>query len=565
MTKPVNAIVVGLGASGGIIAAELAKAGVKVTALEKGPHYPADYFREKHDEIRYYTRGALVPHLSQNPITWRARDGGTATILPWASGPLGTTEPLHLPPSIGTGGGTLHWGGAVWRHRKADFHMRTSLIERFGAAALPEGTSIVDGPMSYDDLEPYYDRVEWELGVSGQAGNIDGELVVGGNPFEAPRKRGYPMRPLRSAAANARFVEATRRLGLHPFPQAAAIASEDYKNLKGCVYCGFCHGYPCHVNAKQSSHVTSVPEALATGNLNIIPFARVIHVNREREGGRVKGVTYINAVGEAKDIEADIVVLAAYSLENTRLMLQSGINANGQVGKHFMTHCFGWFSGVVPEFTNSFMGPLVGAHVVDDYTSELIPDNDLGVLWGSPITSFPGDTQPLEASHNTPPGMRKWGAEYKEWFASSYRRIFSMHTQTSSLPYAGGYCDLDPNVRDPIGQPALRMTHDWVAHDINSMKFFTRVKVAIAQEMEMTEYWEEPNPPPYHLSTHEVGTHRMGLNPKESVVDPYGESHECENLFVVGGGQFPTLPSYNPTMTIQALAFLTADRIVGKV
>ena len=120
--------------------------------------------------------------------------------------------------------------------------------------------------------------------------------------------------------------------------------------------------------------------------------------------------------------------------------------------------------------------------MVDDYTSELIPDNDLGVLWGSPITSFPGDTQPVEASHNTPPGMRKWGSEYKEWFASSYRRIFSMHTQTSSLPYAGGYCDLDPNVRDPFGQPALRMTHDWMPHDINSMKFFTRVKEAIAKD-----------------------------------------------------------------------------------
>ena len=563
MAKPRDAIVVGLGASGGVIAAELAKAGVTVTALEKGPHYPSDYFREKHDEIRYYTRGALVPHLSRNPITWREREGETATLLPWATGPLGTTEPLHLPPSIGTGGGTLHWGGAVWRHRKADFRMRSSLIERFGEPALPQGNTIVDWPFGYEDLEPYYDRVEWQLGVSGQAGNINGQRIEGGNPFEMPRKRGYPMPPLRSAAANSRFVEACRRLGLHPFPQAAAIASQDYKNLRGCTYCGFCHGYPCHVNAKQTAHVTSVPEGLATGNLEIVPFARVIGVNHS--GGRATGVTYVDALEHAHELKAEIVVLAAYALENTRLLLVSNLNGNGQVGKHFMTHCFGWSTGVAPDFSNTFMGPLVGAHVVDDLTSELIPDNDDGVLWGSPITSFPGDTQPIEASHNTPPGMRKWGAGYKKWFADSYRRIFSMHTQTSSLPHEDGYCDLDPNVTDPYGQPALRMTHEWKTHDIQSMAYFRRVKQNIAKEMGITEFWEEPSPPPYHLSTHEVGTHRMGLDPRQSVVDPYGHSHECENLYVVGGGQFPTLPSYNPTMTIQALAFLTADRIVGRI
>lgn len=564
MAERSDAIVVGLGAAGGIIADQLAAAGLKVTALEKGPHFPSDHFRFKHDEIRYYTRGSLVPHLSHNPITWRASEDDIAAVLPWASGPLGTSEPLHLPPSIGTGGGTLHWGGACWRFREADFRMRSSLVERFGEAALPEGNTIVDWPLRYDDLEPYYDRVEWDLGVSGQAGNIEGENVAGGNPFEPRRRRGFPMPPLRSAAANARFVAACERLGLHPFPQAAAIASVDYKELKGCVYCGFCHGYPCHVNAKQTANVTSVPRALATGNLEILPFARATGVKRCGGDGRVAGVAYLDAMGRSHELEADIVVLACYALENVRLLLQSGINRNGEVGKHFMTHCFGWSTGILPEFSNSFMGPLVGAHVVDDYTSELIPENDEGVLWGSPITSFPGDTQPIEATRNLPPRVPRWGKDFKAWFASSYRRVFSLHTQTSSFPYEGGCCDLDPNVTDPYGQPALRITHDWKAHDIRSLGYFSRIKRAIAEEMGITEFWEEPSPPPYHLSTHEVGTHRMGLDPETSVVDPYGRSHECEGLYVVGGGQFPTLPSYNPTQTIQALAYLTADRIAGR-
>ena len=259
MAERTDAIVVGLGAVGGIIAEQLARDGVKVTALDKGPHYPKDYFRFKQDEIRYYTRGSLVPHLSTDPITWRANDGETATMLPWASGPLGTSEPLHLPPSIGTGGGTLHWGGACWRFREADFRMRTTILQRFGKDALPEDATIVNWPLSYQELEPYYDGVEWELGVSGQAGNIGGELVPGGNPFEAPRRRGYPMPPLQSTAG-------TRRFRWRPPSDLATIRFRRLrqwrrlsKTLKPCVYCGFCHGYPCHVGAKQSTHVTCIP------------------------------------------------------------------------------------------------------------------------------------------------------------------------------------------------------------------------------------------------------------------------------------------------------------------
>ena len=565
MPKPVDAIVVGLGASGSIIAEQLALAGVKVLALEKGPHYSEDHFRFKHDEIRYYTRGNLVPHLTTDPITWRARDGDTACILPWATGPLGTSEPLHLPPSIGAGGGTLHWGGACWRFREADFRMHSELTKRFGKNALPADSTMVDWPFGYADLESYYDRVEWDLGVSGQAGNISGELIPGGNQHEAPRRRGYPMPPLRSTAGTPDFIAACQRLGYKPFPQSAAIASEDYKALKRCVYCGFCHGYACHVGAKQSAHVTSVPSALATGNLEIKPFSRVFRIDHDSKTGRATGVSYFDSMGTVHEEAAEIVILACYALENTRLMLLSGLNHNGEVGRHFMTHCFGWFTGLMPTWTNSFMGPLVAAHIMDDLTSELIPENDEGALWGSPLTSFPGDTQPIEAAYNLPPFLRRWGKDYKHWMADNYRRLFSMHTQTASFPYQGGACDLDPNIKDRYGLPALRMTHEWRDHDVRSLNYFSGVKKRVAKEMGLRDYWEEPNPPAYHLSTHEVGTHRMGLDPATSVVDPFGQAHGTPGLYVVGGGQFPTLPTYNPTQTIQALAFLTADSILGRV
>jgi gluconate 2-dehydrogenase alpha chain len=557
-----EAVVVGLGAAGGIIAEQLATAGLQVVALDKGPAHGEDELRFKHDEIRYYSRGALVPQLSTDPITWRPNEQTTARLLPWADGALGTSEPLHLPPSVGVGGGTLHWGGACWRHRAADFRMRSTIEERHGSQALDEDSTMVDWPIGYDDLEPYYDRVEWQLGVSGQAGNVDGELQAGGNHHEAPRRRGYPMPPLRRAAADERFVAACLTLGLKPFPQPAAIASVDYGELEACVYCGFCHGYLCHVGAKQSSAVTCVRRALATGNLDVRPLTRVLHVNRDQ--GRVRGVAYVGPDGTAGEVEAELVVLACYALENTRLLLVSGINASGEVGRHFMTHSFGWATGVLPEYCNPFMGPLVGASIVDDYQGELVPDNDDGVVWGSVITSFPGDTQPIEAAHSLPPHLPRWGKAFKHWLTENYRRLFSMHNQIPTFPSRSHYCDLDPEVRDPWGQPALRITHDWSRHDLAALRYFSPVKRRIADAMGALDWWEEPSPPRYHLSTHEAGTHRMGENPATSVVDPFGESHECAGLYVVGGGQFPTLAGYNPTETLQALAYLSADHMLDR-
>jgi gluconate 2-dehydrogenase alpha chain len=564
VTERAEAIVVGLGAAGGIIAEQLTRAGVRVVALDKGPLHSEDEFRFKHDEIRYYSRGSLVPQLSTDPITWRPDAHTRARLLPWASGFLGNSEPLHLPPSIGPGGGTLHWGGASWRHRESDFRMLSTITGRFGSDALPADSTMVDWPLTYADLEPYYDRVEWELGVSGEAGNLNGELQVGGNHLEAPRRRGYPMPPLRRAAADDRFKAACGRLGFHPFQQPAALASVPYKSLSGCAYCGFCHGYLCHVNAKQSSRVTSVAAALATGNLEIRPSARVFRVNRDATGRRITGVSYFQPDGTVREVEADLVVLACYALENSRLLLASQINGNGQVGQHFMTHSFGWCTGVLPEYSNPFMAPLVAASVVDDLNGELIPDNDDGVLWGSVITSIPGDLQPIEAAHNLPPDLPRWGKAFKDWFADNYRRLFGVHNQVPSLPSRRFYCDLDPDVRDAFGQPALRITHDWADHDIAALRFFEKIKRSIGEEMGVRQFWSEPSPPAYHLSTHEVGTHRMGEDPDTSVVDVFGESHECGGLYVVGGGQFPTLSGYNPTETIQALAYLSADHILGR-
>jgi gluconate 2-dehydrogenase alpha chain len=176
-----------------------------------------------------------------------------------------------------------------------------------------------------------------------------------------------------------------------------------------------------------------------------------------------------------------------------------------------------------------------------------------------------GRGQPIEAARNIPPDVPRFGWGFKDWLRENYRRLFSMYSQIPTLPSHRFYCDLDPHVRDRHGQPALRITHDWVRHDMVATELVQRVKREIAREMEMLDSWEAPLVPSYHLSTHEVGTHRMGDDASTSVVDRFGATHEVPGLYAVGGGQFPTYGSYNPTATIMALAYMTADHVLESV
>jgi gluconate 2-dehydrogenase alpha chain len=558
VAERVDLLIVGLGAAGGVLASEMARAGMRVVALDKGPRYADEDVEVKHDELRYFVRQEISPHMGDDPLTWRPDANATARVLPWSSGPL-ALGPLFVPPSIGVGGGTIHWAAWAWRFRPTELQLRSTLVDRLGEEAVAD-TAIVDWPIGYDDLEPYYERAEYEIGVAGRAGNLNGDIQEGGNPFEPPRKRDYPMPPLRMTAADRPFSEAARRLGLHPFPAPAAVNSVEYQGRSACVYCGFCRDYPCHVAAKSSSAVALVPGALETGNLEIRPYSRVFRVKRDADG-RASGVRYIDLVlGQEREIDADYVVLSAYALENARLLLASGIDGNGVVGKYFMTHNYGWFTGTLQEWTNPFAGPAVATSVIDDYTSELVCGQD-GTVWGSPIIGFGGDVQPVEATRNMPDSAPKYGQGFKDWLRDNYRRTFSMYHQTATFPRERFFCDLDPNVKDRYGQPALRITHDWTERDESDVRFMQGKKREIAREMDMREFWEAPTAPPYHVSTHEVGTHRMGDDPTTSVVDRFGQCHTVPHLYVLGGGQFPTYGAYNPTLTIYALAYMAADHL----
>jgi len=183
-TEKTDVVIVGVGAAGGILAAELGKAGMKVIGLERGPRLTTQDF-DPHDELRYFQRQDLRPNTKRQPITWRPNANAPATAIPVQN--YGNQA----------GGGTVHYGAVSWRLHEDDFRARSQTIARYGASAIPEQSSLADWPLSYVDLEPYYDRAEYELGVSGKAGNLQGKKVDGGNVFEAPRRRDYPLPPLR--------------------------------------------------------------------------------------------------------------------------------------------------------------------------------------------------------------------------------------------------------------------------------------------------------------------------------------------------------------------------------
>src|SRR5580700_2467161 len=331
-TEKTDVVIVGAGAAGGILAAELGKAGMKIIALERGPRLTTADFSPQ-DELRYFQRQDLRPDIKRQPVTWRPNANTRATPLP--SQAYGN----------GAGGGTVHYGAVSWRFHEGDFRVRSQTIERYGASAIPEDSAVVDWPMSYAELEPFYDRAEYDLGISGKAGNIQGRKIDGGNVFEAPRSRDYPLPALIKAQADELFEAGARKLGYHPFPTPRAILSQPYKDRPACTSCGFCQTFGCHVGAKSSILVTKLPEADATGNFKLLTGAMCYRVNSDN-AGKVTGVSYYGPGRTDNTIEADIVIVAPFIYDNTRLMLLSktdkfpnGLtNSSGHLGKHIMAH-----------------------------------------------------------------------------------------------------------------------------------------------------------------------------------------------------------------------------------
>jgi gluconate 2-dehydrogenase alpha chain len=558
-----DVVIVGMGAAGGILAAELARAGMRVIGLERGPRLATKDFAAQ-DELRYFQRHDLRPDPKRQPITWRPNQNTRAT-------------PLQiLNYGNQAGGGTVHYGSVSWRFHEDDFRVRSHTIERYGASAIPEDSSLIDWPLSYADLEPYYDRAEYEIGVSGKAGNLQGNKIDGGNVFEAPRRRDYPLPPLQVDQSGANFEAGTKKLGYHPFSTPRAIVSQPYNGRPGCSYCGFCQAFGCHIGAKSSILVTKLPEADATGNFKLITGAMCYRVNSDNSG-RATGVSYYGPDRSDNTIDAELVILAPFIYDNVRLLLLSktekfpdGLaNSSGHLGKHMMAHIGArGFAAFDDRHINIYMGPSAQKHTIDDFNADNFDHGGLGFIRGAQISSGPAGLEggPIgtAVSMSLPPGIPRWGAKYRDFFAQYYTRHTALTGQIENLPYADQTIDLDPDVRDAWGLPAPRLTYDWRRPNERARAEFIQNKlIEIGRAMGGSLVWTAPFGPGAPGAHHEGGT-RMGSNPKESVVNRYSQSWDIPNLFIMGSSTHPTMSGFNPTLTIEALAFMTADAIVNR-
>ena len=312
-SETVDFVVVGSGAAGGVVARELARGGLTVVVLEQGPRFSLRNFR--HDELQDWYLGGITNDVVKNPQTFRDDETKKAE--------LQTFKPA-LWYGRAVGGASLHYTANFWRFHAIDFNERSVL----GPIA---GTGFADWPISYADLEPYYTKVEWEIGVSG---------LAGASPFDPPRTRPYPMPPLPVKSSGVLFERGARKLGLHPIPAPMAINSQTYNGRSGCVHCGFCHGFACEVGAKASTLTTVIPEAEKTGRCEVRPDSYASRIDTNTDG-RATGVAYFDRDRRERFQRARAVVVCANGAETPRLLLMSAssrfphglANSSGLVGK----------------------------------------------------------------------------------------------------------------------------------------------------------------------------------------------------------------------------------------
>lgn len=567
----VDVVLVGFGWTGAIMGNELTDAGLKVVAIERGSwrDTSTDFaVTFAQDELRYYFRHALFEEPARETLTFR--NNGEQTALPMRK--LGS-----FLPGTGVGGAGIHWNGMTFRFLQSDFLARSHNIERYGAGVMPDTMTVQDWGVTYEELEPYYDKFEYLCGISGKAGNLNGRKIDGGNPFEGPRSRDYPNPPLEQVYGPTLFAQATKELGYHPFPGPAANMSRAYTNPLGmtlgpCTYCGFCEKYGCGNYSKSSPQTTVIPVLMRKDNFELRTESEVLKVNLDSSGKRATGVTYVDAQGQEFEQPAEMVILCAYILHNVHTMLVSGIGApydprtgQGVIGKNY---AYQITSSVNVFYDDKIMNPFIGAGtmgmLIDDFNGDNFDHAGKGFIGGGYIACWNTGGRPIE-THPVPDGTPKWGAKWKRAVAQSYLRTTSVATHGAVMSHRGNYLDLDPTYRDVYGRPLMRMTFDFTDNELKMSQYLTDRATDIARAMQPREIRVNARKGHYSIvpyqTTHNTGGTIMGTDPKTSAINRYLQSWDVSNLFLMGAGAFPQNPGYNPTGTVGALTYWAADAI----
>lgn len=573
----VNVVTIGAGWTANILAWKLTAAGYDVLSLEQGENrWTFPDFAMDHDPEAYVIRKKMMIDITKLTWTWRPNP-----MLPAL--PMRQYGSFH--PGAGLGGSAAHWSAQLWRFLPSDFNYRSHTIERYGSSKLPEGSTIQDWPITYEELEPYYDEFEWDIGASGQAGNVRGHAghIPGGNPFEGERSRGYPNPPLVRNQASAKFWKACEDLGYHPFPQPSGITTRAFvdrfgNERAGCLYCGYCTRYGCEVDAKATGITTHLPVALATGRYHVRTGVRVIRIEAGADG-LATGVTYVDCSGEERFQPADVVIASGYPLGNVQILLNSrssrhpnGIgNDRSMVGKNFTYQLAAApVNGLWKRKRfGLYMGNVSTCNLIYDFNADNFDHSDVAFVGGSQIYAALGEREPISTFMNFSNVSSATGPAYVRDFAEGWDSYVEINIQGESLPYVDQFMDLDPTYKDAWGQPLLRLTFDFHDNDRQLYAFVAARCRDIMRAMgpdQIPTY--TPTLDPFRIdvyqTTHITGGAIMGTDPANSVVDRHGQVWDTPNVFVTGAAQYPQNPGANPTGTLGALAYLAGDTLVSR-
>jgi len=490
-------VVVGSGAGGGTLANELCQKGIKVVLLEAGPFLTTEDY--VNDEQTMYGK-----------LTWQDPRTG---------------HPIWIVKAVG--GSTNHWAGASLRFKAHEFAARTS----YGNVA---GTTLLDWPLTLQEMEPYYAKAEDKMGVT--------------------RTHGIPGLPGNN---NFKVMEAgARRVGYKDVHTGRmAINSQPRDERSGCWQLGFCF-QGCKSGAKWQTNYTEVPKGLATGKLDLRPKAQALRIEHDASG-KVTGVLYAEENGARVLQKARVACLAGNSIESPRLLLNSAssmfpdglANSSGQVGRNYMRHTTGAVYAVFAQPVNSHRGTTMAGIITDESRY----DTARGFVGGYYMeTLFLG--LPFTAGGLVPGA---WGRPYAQ-LLDRYTHMAGMWIVGEDMPQEKNQVRLDPNVKDQFGLPVAHVVpfNDHL-NDVAMRNHAYKAGRAVYEAVGATDVIERP---PYG-STHNLGTNRMSAHPRDGVVNPWGQAHDVKNLFVSDGSVFTTGAGCNPTLTIVTLAMRQADYI----
>lgn len=537
--KRVNAVVVGAGAGGGVVAKELSEAGLSVVLLERGgwPNF------EAHDHDELISQRVTVLGNAFGPDDRRHRrvvsngNGGWRVVVP--------SDGAYNNNAACVGSGTVSYGAMAWRFMEKDFKLRTT----YRSVA---GSTLEDWPITYQDLAPFYEKAEWEIGVAGE---------TGADPFAAPRRQPYPMPPFPHNQEGLVLEKAAQELGLHPFPIPMLRNSVPYRGRPACIKCRYCVGFACEVNAKCGTHNTVIPAALATGNCQVRTESVVSEVVID-DRGRACGVRYFDAENRLQYQTADLVVVSASATETARLLLnsQSKLFPNGAgnrhdwVGRNLQGHAYTGAFGLFEEDRYDDVG--AGATIaICDYNH-----GNPGMVGGGMLANE-FIRLPYLFSGIRPPGAASWGRDHKEFQRKYFRRCVRVVGPVQEMPVFEARVEVDPVVKDDWGIPVARISGSRHPNDIEVGNFLAAKAEAWLKKAGAFQTWQTGAGRGVSGGQHQAGTCRMGNDPKTSVTNPYGQVHDIDNLFIADGSLHVTNGGFNPALTIMALGYWVSDYI----